>query len=166
MAESQRRGALGSRPIPDVIDHSRSFVAALSGVEGRVVDLGAGGGVPGLVIAHDRPDLEIVLVDRRRQRTDFLERLVRRLGYTDRVSVLPLDVDELVRSGTRFDAVVARGFGPPLRTLERALALVVPGGRIVISEPPDGDRWDPDDLRRLGAVRRESDPRVVVFTTS
>ena len=47
---------------------------------GTVVDLGSGGGVPGLVIARARPDLRLVLVDRRAARTDHLPRLVRRLG--------------------------------------------------------------------------------------
>ena len=53
---------------------------------GTVVDLGSGGGVPGLVIARARPDLRVVLVDRRSSRTDHLSRLVRRLGLDDRVA--------------------------------------------------------------------------------
>lgn len=163
LAESQRLGQLGARPIADVIDHSRLFVAALDGIVGRVVDLGAGGGVPGLVIASDRPDLEVVLVDRRRKRTDLLERLVRRLELTDRVSVVAADVDDLVRTRDVFDAAVARGLGPPLETLERARALTRIGGRIVISEPPDGNRWDENELDRLRVVREPSDRRIATF---
>ena len=76
LAESQRLGFLGGRPIDEVVEHARSFVDALDGVTGTVIDIGAGGGVPGLVVAHDRPDLRLTMVDRRAKRTDFLQRMV------------------------------------------------------------------------------------------
>ena len=47
LGDSQRLGLLGARPVVDVIEHARGFVTALDGVDGEVVDLGAGGGVPG-----------------------------------------------------------------------------------------------------------------------
>jgi len=47
---------------------------------------------------------------------------------------------------------VARGFGPPSRTLQLAVRLVRPGGVVVISEPPDGDRWSDDPLVQTSAV--------------
>lgn len=169
LGESQRLGLLGARPIPEVVEHARMYVRALAGVSGRVIDIGAGGGVPGLVIAHDRPDLEVVLVDRRQKRTDFLERLRRRYAWLASVEVRCADVADLVAtvpSGQLADAVVARGFGPPLQTLRLGASLVQPGGLIVISEPPDGDRWDPDRLRELGVRRHlvdRSGDRIAVF---
>ena len=51
LSESQRLGFLGDRPIDEVVDHARAFVDALEGVTGSVIDLGAGGGLPGFVIA-------------------------------------------------------------------------------------------------------------------
>ena len=99
LERAQRLGALGGRPIAEVLDHARCFVDALVDVRGVVVDLGSGGGIPGLVIAHDRPDLHLVLVDRRTSRTDELARAVRRLGWTDRVEVVSSDVEEVVRPG-------------------------------------------------------------------
>ncbi|WP_051062628.1 RsmG family class I SAM-dependent methyltransferase [Ilumatobacter nonamiensis] len=154
LEESQRLGFLGERPIPEVIDHARTFVVPLEGVTGTVIDLGSGGGVPGLVIAHDRPDLAVVLADRRTKRTDFLRRVVSRLGWTDRVSVVTDDVERLiVRMPNHFDAVVARGFGPPESTLRMASELLDPTGVIVISEPPSGDRWRPDHVADLGLFR-------------
>ena len=79
----------------DVVEHAAAFVVALEAVTGTVVDLGSGGGVPGLVIATARPDLRLVLVDRRVGRTDHLVRLVRRLGLDDRVTVLTADAEDL-----------------------------------------------------------------------
>lgn len=165
LRESHRLGFLGDRPIDEVIAHARSFVDALEGVTGTVVDLGAGGGVPGLVIAHDRPDLSVTLIDRRSKRTDFLSRMVMRMRWTDRVEVVSRDVESVVAaSGGVFDAAVARGFGPPEITLEFASRLVRPGGLIVISEPPTGDRWDSKLVAELGLRRRDqADGRVAVF---
>ena len=61
-----------------------------------------------------------------------------------------------------FDAVTARSFGPPERTLRLARQLVADGGRIVISEPPSGERWDPHLLGDLGLVSERIGP-VRVF---
>jgi len=165
LAESQRLGFLGERSIGEVVEHARAFVDALDNVTGTVIDLGAGGGVPGLVIAHDRPDLHLTMLDRRAKRTDFLRRMILRLRWSERVEVVTDDVSATILSSPEsFDNAVARGFGPPDVTLSVAAQLVRPGGRIVISEPPSGDRWAPDLLAELG-VRRldEVVPHVVVF---
>lgn len=166
LTESQRLGFLGARPIGEVIDHARGFVVALESLPtgSRVLDLGSGGGVPGLVIAHDRPDLFLVLVDRRTKRTDFLLRVVHRLDWSGRVQVIAADVSEVAAvEGGAFDAVVARGFGPPASTLTTAVQLVRPGGWIVISEPPSGDRWAPEMLDTLGVVRLPVAGSLAIF---
>ena len=155
LEDAQRLGFLGARPIREVIEHARGFVRA---IEHRpsirtVLDLGSGGGVPGLVIAHDLPSTHVTLLDRRAKRTDALERYVRRLGWQDRVSVLCQDVATF-EVDPPFDAVVARGFGPPVFTLTAAARLVRPGHPIVVSEPPDVDRWEAALLHRLG-LRQE-----------
>ncbi len=109
---------------------------------GVVVDLGSGGGVPGLVIAAARPDLQLVLVDRRRARTDHLVRLVRRLDLMGRVTVHAADALDLTLPSPA-DAVVARGFGPPAATARAAGRVLRDGGLLVVSEPPGAraDRW-------------------------
>jgi 16S rRNA (guanine527-N7)-methyltransferase len=168
LSESQVLGMLGDRPIADVLDHARAFVGALAGVTGTVVDLGSGGGVPGLVIARARPDLRLVLVDRRARRADHLTRLVGRLGLDDRVEVLAVDAAAISRRlSSPADAVVARGFGPPAVTLRAAAPLLRPGGLIVVSEPPPderGDRWPAALLVDAGVVEvSTSDQRVAVF---
>ena len=76
LGEARRIGMLGPRPVDEVIQHSLGFVAALPRTAREVIDLGSGGGDPGLVIAIARPDLRITLVDRRSKRTDFLVRMV------------------------------------------------------------------------------------------
>ncbi len=136
---------IGDASNTDIIAHARRFTAALVGVRGAVIDLGSGGGVPGLVIAVDRPDLAVTLLDRRQKRTDFLRQMVRRLDVDERVDVVIDDAERFVRPGApgrrRFDAVTARGFGPPEQTLRTAIDAIRPGGRIIISDPPTGERW-------------------------
>lgn len=170
MEESQRLGFLGGRPIIEVVDHARRFVRALdafappSGADVvSVLDLGAGGGVPGLVISHDIPSAVITLLDRRRTRTDFLARMVRRLEWEGRVSVLTMDAERAGATEGVFDAVVARGFGPPVVTLSVAADWVRPGGLVVISEPPIGDRWDPADVSAVGVDRVDGPAGVACF---
>jgi 16S rRNA (guanine527-N7)-methyltransferase len=156
LLDAQGAGLLGARRVEEVIEHARGFLPALADVRGRVVDLGSGGGVPGLVIAHDRPDLRVTLLDRRSKRTDFLARVVRRLDWTDRVEVLLADAERLdLDDESRFDAAVARGFGPPFDTLEIGMGLTRVGGVVVISEPPEGDRWASCPPLAAGRVRRD-----------
>lgn len=165
LGSSQRLGMLGERPIPEVIDHATAFVTALGDVTGCVVDLGSGGGVPGLVIARARSDLRLVLVDRRATRMDHVARLVRRLDLDDRVQVIASDVANLELDEPAA-AAVARGFGPPDVTLTLAARVVRSGGLIVISEPPmpEPNRWSSELLAQACVDRTDSpDPRVAVF---
>jgi len=174
LADAQRLGMLGDRPIAEVIEHARAFVRALPLAVQSVIDLGSGGGVPGLVVAVERPESLVTLVDRRQRRTDFLERAVRRLGLGERCQVWCCDVEEVVRrldrseSGlSRWDAVISRGFGPPRLTASLARRLVRPSGVIVISEPPSErtDRWPPELLSQLGLERVTGGPGSVVVLT-
>jgi len=162
LRDAQRFGFFGAAPIEQAAAHSTAFIDAIGDLDvaARLVDLGSGGGLPGLVLADRYPTVSITLIDRREKRTDFLRRAVRRLGF-DHVEVLAGDVDELIRAvesgvSPRFDVVTARGFGPPEPTLRRAVRLIGSSGRIVISEPPEGDRWDPALLVELGLTRHRS----------
>jgi 16S rRNA (guanine527-N7)-methyltransferase len=162
LSEIQRRGAIGRGPIDAAITHARRFVGALPepvpGVVVTVIDLGSGGGLPGLVIAVDRPDVHLTLVERREKRADLLRYGVRALDLVDRVEVIAADVETVITASDRdpldrdpIDAVTARSFAPPLVVLRIAGRLLRPGGCCIISDPPDGrDRWTPGDLAALG----------------
>lgn len=165
---AQRLGFFGAAPIEEAVVHAGSFVAAVSALPAgsRIVDLGSGGGLPGLVVADARRDCTLLLIDRRTKRTDFLQRAVARLGLAN-TTVRAGDVDDLIRDVRRgaalpFHAVTARGFGPPEVTLRAARALLAPAGIAVISEPPRGDRWSPELLAELG-LRTERRGAVRVF---
>lgn len=164
LADIQRRGAIGELSLVAAVAHADQFVTALLPGTERLVDLGSGGGLPGLVIAARLPELAITLVERRRSRADLLQRAVRALRLSH-VEVFSGDVRDLASARPHsFDAVTARSFAAPEVTARWAGELLAPNGRLVVSEPPQAspDRW-PDhvlataglaDLGPVGGIRR------------
>jgi 16S rRNA (guanine527-N7)-methyltransferase len=157
--DGRRRGFLGADQEPmTVARHAAGFAPALGDAE-RIVDLGSGGGVPGLVLAVVLPAARLALVDSSVSRTDWLHRLVRRLGLDERVRVVTARAEVFGHDREwreTQDAVVARSFAPPLVAAECATALLRLGGRLVVSEPPAGgrgERWPEGELAELGLQR-------------
>jgi len=151
-------GFLGPGALEPQIEHALLFWEALAadwaGVEGALVaDLGAGGGLPSLPLLAAHPDLRMVLVDAIQKRASFLVWATVELGMADRAEVWCGRAEafghDLQRRG-RFDAVVARGFGPPSSTLECGAPLLRAGGRLVLSEPPGYRRYPAEGLARCG----------------
>jgi len=144
-------------PAAKALEHSRAFAVVLNdlGVK-RWLDLGSGGGVPGLVVATELPATTGVLLEVKERRASFLEEAVHALGLDERITVVMARAEVAghdVGLRERFDAVVARSFAAPAVTAELGAAFVAPGGHLVVSEPPGdgGRRWDhPNELRQLG----------------
>jgi len=122
------------------------------------VDLGTGGGVPGLVLATLTP-WRWILVDRGDRRATFLRWAVRQLGLEDRVDVLLADAVDIASGELRgaVSLVTARGFAPPGSTAECAAPLLAEQGVLVVSEPPgitcgsaEARRWPAEGLSKLG----------------
>ncbi len=152
LERARRLGFLGPGPIEAHLEHTEAFEAAIATVAGRLVDLGSGGGVPGLILAVRRPDLDVVLVDAMAKRCAALTEAIAAIGLGN-VRVLHGRAELVARGATRgqADAVVARGFGPPAATAECAAPLLRVGGLLVVSEPPERtDRWDAVGLATLG----------------
>jgi 16S rRNA (guanine527-N7)-methyltransferase len=166
---SVRAGFLGTTP-EEAVAHADRFGALLDGTE-RVLDLGSGGGVPGLVLAVEHRSLQVVLLDNRRQRTDLLARLVLRLGLSDRVRVLRSDAELAGHDPTlrgSFDVVTARSFGSPAVVAECGAPFLRLGGRLLVSEPPVLEpRWPSAGLALVGLECVPcGDPGLAVFTAT
>jgi 16S rRNA G527 N7-methylase RsmG len=166
--ESYRFGALGEEAIL-ALSHGERFLAAL-GAARFVLDLGSGGGVPGLIIAVRRPDLRLTLLDRRTARTDLLLRLVSRLGLSERVAVIAGEATKIGLDAHyfgQFDTVVCRSFGTPSTTARCARPFLSPQGRLVVSEPPDSEaRWDHPRIAALGFRSVTSPPSLQVLAVT
>jgi 16S rRNA (guanine527-N7)-methyltransferase len=143
--EARDIGFLGPGPIERQLSHAQGFVrvarrlASPSLTEPRIVDLGSGGGLPGLVVAEAWPEARLVLLEANRRRAAFLATALQRLALEARVEVLQARAEVAGRQdGHRgvYDGVVARSFGPPAVVAECAAPLLHPGGWLVVSEPP------------------------------
>ncbi len=94
----------------------RHILDCLAGVEvikenlgsGRLVDLGSGAGLPGILLAIMLPDNEIHLVERMARRVSFLKNVILRCNLKN-VKVLSIDVKELEN---RYEVVTCRAFHP------------------------------------------------------
>ncbi|MGB8860894.1 MAG: RsmG family class I SAM-dependent methyltransferase [Ilumatobacteraceae bacterium] len=149
----QARGAIGEASLHQAIVHAEQFVAVLPPQVRTLVDLGSGGGLPGLVIAMRCHSLQVTLVERRHSRADLLSRAVRALELGERVNVVADDVSVLARRLPHsFDAVTARSFAAPSITAHWAGVLLRVGGTLIVSEPPhdDAERWPASVLTTAG----------------
>lgn len=168
LQESRHWGYLGPGPLKPQIEHARAFALGVEAPE-RALDLGSGGGLPGLVLADLWPDSSWVLLDSNLRRTEFLYEAVLRLGWEARVTVVRSRAEEAGRDATfrsQQDLVVARSFAPPGPTAECSAPLLKVGGHLVVSEPPTQteDRWPSTRLAELGLrldQLSEGPPRMV-----
>jgi 16S rRNA (guanine527-N7)-methyltransferase len=163
LEEARALGFLGPGPVVDHVRHAHAMARFTGTPSGPVLDLGSGGGVPGLVLARAWL-VEVTLLDATHRRAMFLLEALRRLDLAPRVRVVEgraevLGHDPTLREG--FDLVVARGFGAPAVTAECAVGFLGARGRLVVSEPPisSGDRWPAEGLAELGLeLVRAGDP--------
>ncbi|MGH3361665.1 MAG: 16S rRNA (guanine(527)-N(7))-methyltransferase RsmG [Nocardioides sp.] len=153
------RGLIGPREGERVWERHLLNCAVLGDVivhGATVVDLGSGAGLPGLVLAIARPDLEVTLVEPLLRRTAFLDEVVAALGL-ERVRVVRARAEELHGEAT-FDVVTSRALAPLERLLGWSLPLVADRGVVVAmkgsSVREEIDRAAPA-LRRLGCASPE-----------
>jgi 16S rRNA (guanine527-N7)-methyltransferase len=88
---------------------------------GRLADVGSGGGFPGLPLKIVRPDLQVVLIESNLKKATFLAEVVRELELTD-VQVLVRRYEELGEEVAPLDFVCSRALGEFVSFLEWALS--------------------------------------------
>jgi 16S rRNA (guanine527-N7)-methyltransferase len=130
----------------------------------RAVDLGSGGGVPGLLLALARPDVAWTLVDSARRKAAVVRSFAESLGLRD-VVVLAERAESLGRDPVhreRYDLATARACAPLPVLVEYALPFLRRGGRLLAWKGP---LTDADPEVRRGAVAADAlgggRPRIV-----
>jgi 16S rRNA (guanine527-N7)-methyltransferase len=136
---NERVNLTGARTVEDVLDRhladSFALAAHLPSESGRLVDVGAGAGFLGVGLAVLRPALHCVLLEPIGKKHAFLRAVARELPLPNlepRAERLEFHVEQA--RFVPFDVAVSRATWPPGVWLERALALLRPGGLAVAFE--------------------------------
>ncbi|MDN5869275.1 MAG: 16S rRNA (guanine(527)-N(7))-methyltransferase RsmG [Nitrococcus sp.] len=131
----------------------------------RLLDIGSGGGLPGIPLALASPKRTVVLLDSNGKKVRFLRQVVLELELAN-VTVVQARAEKF-RPAVHFDTVIARAFGDLLALLWIARPLLAAGGRVLAMkarEPThelqrlagEGVSWrcQPLDVPGLAAQRR------------
>ncbi len=105
----------------------------------RVLDVGSGAGIPGLVLKIAVPEISVTLLDSSLKKTAFLREVVLDLGLED-AEVLTGRAEEVGRDSDHresYDLVVSRGVARLAELAELTLPFVSPGGAAVAAKGPD-----------------------------
>jgi 16S rRNA (guanine527-N7)-methyltransferase len=127
-----RRGLVGPREVPRLWERhllNSAAVVPFLPVSGRIVDLGSGAGLPGVVVAAMRPDAEVVLLEPMERRAEWLREVVMSLGLAN-VVVTRARAEE-VGGSLVAAAVTARAVAPLEKLYRWALPLLQRGGVLV-----------------------------------
>ena len=153
-------------PMQMVTHHLLDSLAAVPAFAAakNVLDVGSGGGLPGIVLAIVRPDMKVSMIDTVHKKTAFLTQVKAELGLAN-VTVYTARVEQLQMSD-KFDVITSRAFADLSDFVNWSSHLLADGGRYIALKgvaPKDEqerlpaewkvDKVEPLDVPRLGAER-------------
>jgi len=115
---------------------------------GRLLDIGTGGGFPGIPLKILRPEQSMLLIDGVRKKINFVRDVIRRLELQG-VAADHIRAEELARKEATvhdgFDVVICRALKDPVRAARMAAPLLAPGGQLWVYQGP-AEEWAPEAL--------------------
>jgi 16S rRNA (guanine527-N7)-methyltransferase len=150
-----------TEPRAIVDKHLLDSLALVPLVHGRrIIDVGTGPGLPSVVLAVARPELQITAVESIFKKVTFVRTVVRELGLEIHVEPIRL---EALECPVPFESAVSRATFEPAEWVERGAPLVASGGRLIamlsaqqaVPSPPAG--FSPETIVEHeigGALRR------------
>jgi 16S rRNA (guanine527-N7)-methyltransferase len=158
------RAAIGRGLLLD----SLLFRALLPAGAKRIVDIGAGAGIPGIPLRITDGEISLTLVESRRKPVSFLHALIRDLQLTQveihqsRAEALTAEMPELAGA---YDFVVSRAVRLDGELVDLAMRYLKPGGTLLTSGPPSGApqplvewdghfEWKTISFAKIGLTRR------------
>ena len=134
------------------LDESLAALETVQRFDGPIVDVGSGGGAPGIPLAEALPEREVTLLEATRRKCDFLERWTADLPnlrvVCGRAEEQPLDA---------WGVAVAKALAPPPVAAEWCLPLVAPGGAAVLYVGPTAQADQVAQVAALLAAELEAD---------
>ena len=117
-----------------MLDDSFRVAPLVERFAGPIVDVGSGGGAPGIPLAVARPGREVTLLESQERKCEFLRRWARELPNVrvvqGRAEEQPVD---------EYGVAVAKALAPPVVAAEWCLPLVRPGGAAILFVGPTAD---------------------------
>jgi 16S rRNA (guanine527-N7)-methyltransferase len=121
-------------PLHIVEKHFIDCIAASVFIEGKksIIDLGSGGGFPGIPLKIINPELKVVLIDSSRKKVNFLKHVIRLLNLKniDAIHSRVQDLQENHLYKNQFDSVISRAFTNLTDFVELAMPFLKPEGII------------------------------------
>ncbi len=151
-----------TEPVEVAVKHFLDSMAAapLIGAEKTVLDLGSGGGFPGLPLKVAVPDARVTLVDSARKKVSFLKHVIRQIGL-EGVDALQSRVESLgghpAHRG-KYDVVVSRALASLDDFVRLAMPLVASRGVIVALKAGRAA----DEIRELAARCRKGERQAPI----
>jgi 16S rRNA (guanine527-N7)-methyltransferase len=152
--------------------HLLDTLAAVPAFEGaqNVLDVGAGGGLPGVVLAIARPDMRVSMIDTVHKKTAFLTQVKAELGLAN-VTVYTKKVQEL-EVKQPFDVITSRAFADLSDFVNWSGHLLADGGRFIAlkgTAPADErerlpEPWAVNDLQPLRVPGLEAERHLVFIS--
>jgi 16S rRNA (guanine527-N7)-methyltransferase len=115
-----------------LLEDSLRGLELVRGFDGPIVDVGSGGGAPGIPLAHALPDRAVTLLEANGRKCAFL-----RLHAPPNASVVQGRAEDQV--GERYKVAVAKALAPPPVAAEWCLPLVSEGGAVVLWVGPSAE---------------------------
>ncbi|MFW6773154.1 16S rRNA (guanine(527)-N(7))-methyltransferase RsmG [Nocardioides sp. CPCC 205120] len=155
------RGLIGPREVPRLWDRHLLNCAvmadALPSTPHTLADIGSGAGLPGIVLAICRPDVQVTLIEPLLRRVTYLEEIASELGL-DNVEVVRARAEE-VHGRRTFDVVTSRAVAALGKLLGWSMPLVRRDGELIAMK---GSRARDEVASSARALRRWTTERVRV----
>ena len=158
-------------PMQMVTHHLLDSLAAVPAFEGaqNVLDVGAGGGLPGMVLAICRPDMKLAMIDTVHKKTAFLTQVKAELGLAN-VTVYTMRVEQL-QVKTPFDVITSRAFADLSDFVNWSGHLMAEGGQFIalkgVAATDEQQRvpapWKITELRPLRVPKLEAERHLVLI---
>ncbi len=152
-----------------VIKHFLDSLSIVEHIQGqRIIDIGSGAGFPGIAVALVRPNFQVVLLDAKGKKVQFLRHAIAKFGF-ENVEVVHQRIQNYSSRGG-FDTVLVRSLGSLSAIAEFALPVLSESGRVIAMK---GKRPEAElavlkipcqvEVKKVNVPYLDSDRHCVIF---